>query len=1036
MNSSPYFAPAARDRGVARVLRRPAPEPMFSLRRRQALCVGFLLVWPAFYAMRAYGAPMPTSSVTPMTMRVGSKAANFPLAPGAKWFIEEGVATARVEARDGCLSVHGLSRGTLRLRIETGDKIERIAIRFSMPDDVTPASSSPLPPIPIKNAPPLGIIPVATPSPITARLVSRVAQSQITPGGKDDPLNNIPPIPTTLSGGTSPAPAAGSATPGVNPATAPAGFPNGGARVNPPAGFPNGLPDYAPTLPAPSSSSNSNILKSPEDPAPVVATPLPQLPSPSTSPSTTRPSTTRPSTTRPSTTRPSTTKQTTTSRPAPSTSTGGPQVVRPLPPAPPRDTPSSGASQPPRISPNLPAPARGTNAQVPYRTTPRLPSNSLPKGTRPGIEVTQGLARLVTFPDNILSVFFSDPNVMDARAINARTIAVTGTGSGDSTLAVFTARYPGDAVGRANVYRVQTVARGGSAQAPALSRDPQAVQAAITDALGDPRIRASVVRVPDGSLAARLTGTVRNTAEVDGAVTTTNFFVGRVISSLYADPTAPSIDAVLNGSSSRTTEGALQDSLRRLTGNDSIELITLPGGLVLKAQTDSTQEAEAILRVLPALSQPVTPFIVVRGQSSAQNPYYSTQTLQGEDRQLTEHLQAATGVTSVTVVRASPNTIAIYGTVQTRAEYQAVRRYATILSQSATAGSLRPTGVEAALPSYDPAGGYLRPLGLQMFVRILDPAQATIRNVTVETNVVEVSRTALQNLGVQYGSASLTAETVNNGTTTVVRDGAGNPVIDSSGKIVTQTTGQSVIRTVSPSINTGVATAGNGFLGQGGFGFIDPFRAQLNALEQRGDARILARPNVSALEGMPAQITIGGERPVPSAVAVSGGGGGAVGQSVEFRRYGVIISMRPTVTDDNTILLQIRADITQPDRTFEINLNGALIPGETVRSIDTSIAVRPGDVIIMGGLLTNEKRQQTSKVPILGDLPIIGSLFRSKRFENNETELAIFMTPRITALPASMDTQITSQSAPAFPTLPSRQEANSILLQNNTRTPG
>ena len=171
-------------------------------------------------------------------------------------------------------------------------------------------------------------------------------------------------------------------------------------------------------------------------------------------------------------------------------------------------------------------------------------------------------------------------------------------------------------------------------------------------------------------------------------------------------------------------------------------------------------------------------------------------------------------------------------------------------------------------------------------------------------------------------------------------------------------------------------------------------------------------------------------------MAVGGGGGAAVGQTVEFRRYGVIISMRPTVSDDNTIFLQIRADITQPDRTFEINLNGALIPGESVRSIDTSLVVRPGDVIVMGGLITNEKRQQTSKVPILGDIPIIGSLFKSKRFENNETELAIFMTPRIESLPATPTTAAIVRSGNGFPQLPSRQESSGPIFQNTTRTPG
>ena len=1032
MNSSPFFAPTSRTTTRPSVLARAAfaPEPMFSLRRRRALCIGFLLVWPAFYASRAQSAPTSNDLTAPRTMRVG-KSATLPLASGVKWFIEEGVATANVDAQSGSLSVRGTAPGTLRLRFESSDgTTSRAAFRFVAPNVATPASPSPASPSPATLTAAFGNPSFETnkteagASAATQQLVSTRAQSQMAPGtssGGVDPLSQIPPIPT--NGGNVMVPASGSSTPGVNPATAPAGFPNGGARINPPAGFPNGgarinppagfpngLPNFAPTLPAPAGSSGGT-LTSPEDTTPS----LPDLPS--VSPNTSRPATPRPNNTRPNNTRPTT-------RPQASPAPDGPQVVRPLAPAPPLAT---GNARPPgqaRISSTLPSPSRATQANVPYRTTQGIPKGVQTSGPRPGIEVTQGMARLVSFPENILSVFFSDPTVMDARAINARTIAVTGTGAGTSTLAVFTARYPNDAVGKANIYRVQTVGRGGAAT-PTLSNDPQVVQAALTAALGDPRVRTSVVRLPDGSLAARLTGTLRNAAEVEGAVTTASFYVGRVLPSIYADPSAPTIDAVLSGTPVTTPQDALQDNLRRLTGNATLELVTLPGGLALKAETNSPEEAEAILRVLPTLGQPVLPFIVLRGQSNTQNPYYQSQALQGEDRVLTERLQQVTGVTSVTAVRASINSVAIYGTVQTRGDYEAVKRYGTILAQGQQ-GSFRPTGIEPALPSYDPAGGYLRTLGVQMFVRILDPSQATIRNVTVETSVVEISRTALRNLGAQYGTAALSNESV---TVAPVAGANGQPVIGTNGLPVTQTT---TTRTVNPSINVGQASAGNGFAGFGGLGFIDPFRVQLNALEQRGDARVLARPNVRAVEGMPAQITIGGERPVPSSAATTT----TVSQRIEFRRFGVIISMRPTVSDDNTILLQIRADITQPDRTFEINLNGALIPGETVRSIDTSIAVRPGDTIIMGGLLTNEKRQQTTKVPVLGDLPIIGALFRSKRYENNETELAIFMTPRIDSLPATPTTKAYGDSMPSFPALQSRQESSGFLNQINTRTPG
>ncbi len=1010
MNSSPYLAPPSRARTAPRVLVRAVqPEPLFSLRRRRALCIGFLLIWPAFYAARnASGAPMQSAGLAPMTMRVG-KSATLPLDAGAKWSVEEGIANAHIEAQSGALLVRGIASGNLRMRVEKPDgSIERYAFRFVTPMNAAVPVASPTP-APVaslavtsafENSPFLSSKATANSvSPATRQLISRQSQAQIAPSASaaatDDPLSQIPAIPSNLGvvSSPSPAPASGSPAIGVNPATAPAGFPTGGPRVNPPAGFPNGLPAFAPTLPASSVPSNPSVLTSPEDSTPATTPSLPELPtvSPGVSP-TPRPNTARPAVSRP--------KPTPIPRP-----TGG-QVVRPLPPATPATVTSEdgASSRTPHISQVFPSPSRSTKADVPYRTTPRLPNGVSVTGPRPGIQVTQGMARLVSFPENILSVFFSNPDAMDARAINARTIAVTGVGPGISTLAVFTSRYPGDAVGRANIYRVQAVGKPGTAQTPTFSNDPQVSEAAISAALGDPRIRTSVVRLPNGTLAARLTGTVRNSAEVQGAETTAAFFVERVVSSLYADATAPTIDAILSGAASANPQTALQDNLRLLTGNQSIELVSLPGGLALKAQTDSPEEAEAILRVLPSINQPVLPFIVVRGQATTQNPYYSSQALQGEDRVLTERLQAVTGITTVTAVRASPNSVAIYGTVPTRGDYETVKRYGTILAQSAQ-GTLRPTGIEGALPSYDPAGGYLRDLGIQMFVRILDPAQATIRNVTIETNVVEITHTALRNLGAAYGTAPLSAETIANGVTT---------------------------RTVSPTFNQGVATGGNGFSGQGGIGAIDPFRVQLNALAQKGDARILASPNVRAVEGMPAQITIGGERPVPSAVATTG----ATAQSVEFRRYGVIISMRPTVSDDNTILLQIRADITQPDRTFEINLNGALIPGETVRSIDTSIAVRPGDIIIMGGLISNEKRLQTSKVPILGDIPIIGSLFTSKRFENNETELAIFMTPRIDSLPATPTTKAFADSMPGYPTLPSRQESNGILFQNTTRAPG
>jgi len=681
----------------------------------------------------------------------------------------------------------------------------------------------------------------------------------------------------------------------------------------------------------------------------------------------------------------------------------------------------------PNISPALPAPTGGATA-VSYRTQNSIPGN-IGGAARQAVPVTQGLARLLSFPSNILSVFFSDPTVMDARAINARTIAVTGLGPGTSTLAVFTSRYPGDAIGISNIYRIEvTPSSGNAAPAAPDMRDPDQLRDAIVAALDDPRIHVLVFRQPDGSLAVRLTGSVRDNAEVKGIVDTVGIYSTKVISEIYVDTNSPTIDAVLQGGyAPELGDADLQGTLRRLTGNDTIELVPLPNStLAFKAEVSSQDEAGELLRLLPTLNREIVPFIVIHGVDNDKNPAFGTvvPNLTGEDRQLTSRLQQATGIYTVYALRASSNGIAIYGNVANRGEYDRVRRYSLALAQLSTPTATapasqggqteRPTGTEGALPAYDPAGGYQNVLGVQMFVHIL--GGASIRKVSVQTDVVEINHTAMTNLGINYGSQQTTAETDTAATTT-------SPA--------------TVTRTLSPSITPGVVDIGNGFLGVSGtngfqastssvFTPIDPLRATINALVTKGDARILSSPNLTAVEGMSAQITIGGDRPIPTSTATQG----AVGEGVEFRNYGVILTMRPTVSDDNTIILQIRADVTALDTSTAITIGGASIPGETVRSVNTTLTVRAGDVIVMGGLITDNKSYNVNKFPILGDIPILGPLFNSKSFQDNKTELAIFMSPHIESLDVSDETQAELDRAPSFPALPGNDGPNTAAILN------
>ncbi len=1033
------------------------------------------------------GATLPIAAAT--TLYLG-KTATFPFPARSTYRIESGTLTVLCGVKDGVLSVQAMRAGLVRLRIETpGHSARIIALQLTEGGDQSAPTSQSfgtqtlLPTAPLRDVAAVGPTTAAIEIPpiaperlaVTNRVASQVVQRPPVGGGipQNAPLAGAPAVTATPPIDLGPVPAAGSLGAGnasgdvSGDVSGDAAGGIGGTPLSPAAGsaanspfqlFP---PDYT------NGSGNNNgasaavpnavPLQIPAAGAP----PLPQAPVTSNNP---LPFPNLPATATP---------PVNLTAPQQAAQAAGATQMMPRLPAPPATgatapgtiyNPTLPASMQPgfnagganagganakadngaTISPSLPAPAFGVNANVTYKTTPRLPASYNQLKATQGVDVTQGEARLLKFQNNILSVFFSDPNVMDARAINARTIAVTGTGGGQSTLAVFTERYPGDAIGFPSVYRVNTQNRGG---APVATPEPGAVEAALQMAISDPRIRVSVVKLPEGTLAARLTGIVRDAAEVQGAITTAAFFVPRVLPSVYADPNVPSIDAVLSGVASQAPEGQLQDNLRRITGNSSIELIAMPGSLVLKAEAESQQDAQSLLQLLPTLNQPVIPFVTIRGGGRMESS--NIPVLQGEDLQLTQKLQAVTSVRTVYAVRASGNSVAIYGTVQDRGEYETVKRYGLVIAQSAAPVALqgnsqggsvfRPQGLEAPpLAAYDPAAGYLRQLGVQMFVRIIDPTEATIRNVTIETNIVEITRNNLKNLGAEFGSATLTGETITAGTpgtSTPVLDSAGNPVIDANGNPVLNVAGGlagNIVRTINPAFQAGTQLLGNGFAGFGGFGAINPYRVRINAIAQKTNARVLAAPNIRAVEGAVAQITIGGERPVPTASASFGSNA----QSIEFRRFGVILTMRPTVSDDNTIILQIRADVTQPDPTFAINVNGAIIPGESVRSIDTTITVRPGDIVVMGGLLSNDKRQQTSKIPILGDLPIIGSLFRSKRFENNETELAIFMTPRIDALPATMTTKEYLGRIPSFPPLPGRQESGSaVFSQSQARQP-
>ncbi|MEQ8312291.1 MAG: type II and III secretion system protein family protein [Sphingopyxis sp.] len=172
--------------------------------------------------------------------------------------------------------------------------------------------------------------------------------------------------------------------------------------------------------------------------------------------------------------------------------------------------------------------------------------------------------------------------------------------------------------------------------------------------------------------------------------------------------------------------------------------------------------------------------------------------------------------------------------------------------------------------------------------------------------------------------------------------------------------------------------------------------AALDSLEDKGLAKTLAEPTLVALSGEKASFLAGGEFPIP---VVQGGGGigGSGGQSItiEFKPFGVSLGFTPTILADGVINMIVEPEVSSIDPNNSIILNDITIPGLQTRRASTTLELRDGESFAIAGLIRQDFRSTVRQVPLLGSIPIIGSLFRSSGFQRGETELLIVVTPRL-----------------------------------------
>jgi pilus assembly protein CpaC len=343
---------------------------------------------------------------------------------------------------------------------------------------------------------------------------------------------------------------------------------------------------------------------------------------------------------------------------------------------------------------------------------------------------------------------------------------------------------------------------------------------------------------------------------------------------------------------------------------------------------------------------------------------------------LTDHslsiLGKKIGTTRVSVYSKDKSLIGIFDVevtydVSTLTQELRVRFPHARLTASAVNGRIMLTGKVADAVTLDQAVTIARQFGPDIInaVSVMAPQQ-----VMLEVRFIELTRTAGRELGVQwnhFGSSSI----VNIGNQTPA---AGLPITSAAAE-----TAAGVISGASPF----------GFL----LGHIAANGAStdimINALEQKGVARSLAQPNLVALSGDTASFLAGGEYPIPVA--------GQFGQvTVDYKKYGVGLAFTPTVLGNDLINMKIVPEVSQIDTTHTVSVaNGISVPALIVRRASTTVELHDGQSFVIGGLLQNDNQHQIDQLPWLGTVPVLGALFSSKSYQNNETDLVIIVTPHL-----------------------------------------
>jgi pilus assembly protein CpaC len=206
------------------------------------------------------------------------------------------------------------------------------------------------------------------------------------------------------------------------------------------------------------------------------------------------------------------------------------------------------------------------------------------------------------------------------------------------------------------------------------------------------------------------------------------------------------------------------------------------------------------------------------------------------------------------------------------------------------------------------------------------------------------------------------------------------------------------------TVNNGPLVSGNALTTS--FGSTPSVTATLRAMESAGVVRTLAEPNLTAISGESATFIAGGEFPIPTGVTCQTTAAGSVGQcspSIAFKKFGVSLNFTPVVLTEGRISLHVMSEVSEVSTDNSINISGISVPSVKTRRAETTLEIPSGGAMAMAGLIQQQTKQAINGLPGLATLPVLGALFRSNDFANNQTDLMVIVTPLIVRSVAPKD---------------------------------